>query len=365
MAVNDDGAKREMMPLMRLQRAGPFFLVLSACIAGPVPAAAALGVTCDPLTPVGPVPSLVAFASSHGIPLEGIAVPVEGAVPQKGDQVVFLLALEKGGTTKQWLVRLETDDLTQKERAMKPLPEDVMYTSTGLELHYTNTRTALLVELIGPFSTGSTRQPGAPEQARALVSREYLDLGIAQYCRSALQITKRKQAAGITDDSYSGSYSMPSAEVVARGKQAAAAYGLTPEEERLTFSVYFALRTFFGAASEIPGNQHVLEQVIQKPSVWSVIRHLGVVVRLNSDDESVQVAPEGKAAVQQPVYLLPVLLAMNDTPAVKANLAVSEPLPPLQASAGILAICAEHPKAADRRLFIRMLSARRAATPGS
>ncbi len=351
---------------MRLHHTSPFFVVLLASIAGRVPAAAAVPrIACDPLARVALAPSLVAFASSHGISLEGIDVPVEGAVPQKGDQIVFLLALEKDGTTKQWLVRLETDDLTKKEQAMKPLAEDVIYTSTGLHLQYPNTRTALLVELIGPFSTGSTRQPGAPEQARSLVSREYLDLGIAQYCRSALQVTKRKQAAGITDFHYSGSASIPSAEIVARGKKAAAAFGLTPEEERLSFSVYFALRTFFGAASEIPGNQHVLEQVIQKPSVWSVIRHLGVAVGLEWEPERVQVAPEGTAGVQQPVYLLPVLLSLNNTPAVKANLAVSESLPPLQASAGILAVCAEHPTATDRRLFIRMLSARRAATPGS
>lgn len=350
--------------LMRLQHAGPFLLVVFACIAGRVPAAAAPDITCDPLTPVAPVPSLVAFASSHGIPLEGIAVAAEGAVRQKGDHLVFLLALEKGGTTTQWLARLESDDLTKKEQAMKPLPDDVIHTSTGLHLHYPNTPTALLVEFIGPFSAGSTRQPGAPEQARSLVSREYIELGIAQYCRSALQITKRLQAAGITAGSYGGSTSIPSAEAVARGKQAAAAFGLTPEEERLTFSVYFALRTFFGAAMEIPGNQHVLEQVIKKPSVWSVVSQFGVNTEFKYNWQEVQVAPEGKAAVQQPVYLLSVLLSLNNTPAVKANLAVSEPRPPLQASAGILAICAEHPTAADRRLFIRVLSAGRAAPSG-
>ena len=349
---------------MRRQHAGPFFLVLFACIAGRVSAAAAPGITCDPLTPVAPVPPLIAFASGHGIPLAGLAVSAVGAVPQKSDQAVFLLALEKGGTTQQWLVRLETDDLTKKERTMKPLPDDVIHTSTGLHLHYPNTRTALGVEFIGPFDADSTRQPGAPERARSLVSREYLDLGIAQYCRSALQIAPRVQAAGITDYSYSGSTSVPSPETVARGRQAAAAFGLTPEEERLTFSVYFALRTFLEAARAIPGNQHVLEQVIRKPSVWSVVRHFGVDTTFSYAWEDVEVAPEGTAAVQQPVYLLPVLLSLNDTPAVKANLAVSEPRPPLQAGAGILAICAEHPTATDRRLFIRMLSASRAAPDG-
>lgn len=323
------------------------------------------GISCDPLTPAAPMPSLVTFASSHGIPLTGIAVRAEGAVPQEGDQVVFLLALEEGGSTQQWLVRLETDALTKKEQALKPLRDDVIHTSTGLHLHYANTRTALRVELFGPFGGGSTPRPGAPERARSLVSREYLDLGIAQFCRSALQIAPRLEAAGVTDFAYSGSTSIPTAAAVARGKQTAAALGLTPEEERLYFSVYFALRTFFEAAMQIPGNQHVLEQVIQKPSLWSVVSHFGVKTTFTYGWQDVQVAPEGTDAVQQPVYLLPVLLSLNDAPAVKANLAVSEPRPPLQTGAGILALCAEHPTATDRRLFIRMLSARRGATSGS
>jgi hypothetical protein len=350
---------------MRLRHAGPFFLVLLACIAGRTSNAAAPGTTCDPLTPVALVPSLVAFASSHAIPLEVIAVAAEGAVPQKGDQAVVLLALEKGGTMEQWLVRVEADDLTKKEQTMKPWPDDVIHTTTGLHLHYPNTPAALLVELTGPFGAGSTQQPGVPAQARSLVSREYLDLGIAPFCRSALEIVPRLKAATITDFVYSGSTSMPSAETVARGKKAAGAFGLTAEEERLFFSVYFALQTFFSAAMAIPGNQHVLEEVIQKPSVWSVVRHFGVRTALSFNWQDVQVAPEEKAAVRQPVYLLPVRLSLNSVLAVKANLAVSEPRPPLQTSAGILAICAEHPTAADRRLFIRVLSARRAATPGS
>jgi hypothetical protein len=160
------------------------------------------------------VPSLVAFASSHGIPLDGIAVAAESAVPQKGDQVVVLLALEKGGTTQQWLVRVGADDLTEKEQKMKPWPDDVIHTSTGLHLQYANTPTALLVELTGPFSAGSTRPPGATAYARSLVSREYLDLGIAQYCRSALQIVPRMQAAGIEQSYYAGGTSIPSAEAV-------------------------------------------------------------------------------------------------------------------------------------------------------
>ncbi len=349
---------------MRLHRCVSASLVLLTGLAGRLPAAEATPLTQNPFAAAAPLPLLVAFAASHHLPIEGIAIAAAGAVAQKGDQVVLLLTLEKAGTTRQWLVRLETDDLTDQDWKKKPLPEDVMHTSTGLDLHYANTPTALRVEFFGPFSAGSTGEPVATRQTRTLVSREYLDLGIARYCQSALQIMPRLQAAGIAQPSYYGGSGVLSAEAIAKGKQAAAAFGLAPEEERLAFSVYFALRTFFSAAMEIPACQDVLEQVIQKPSVWSVLGQLGVSSNFKYGWQEVQVAPDGKVALDQPVYLLPLRVALNNTPAVKATLAVTVPRPPLEASAGILAVCAEHPTATDRRLFLRVLSARRAAPAG-
>lgn len=350
---------------MRRLRGATSLLMGLVGLAGRLLAADQPGLTRDPLTAIAPLPSLMAFATARQIPVEGITVASDGAASRPGDQVVLLLTLETAGVSQQWLVRLETDALTAKERALKPLPTDVIHTSTGLELNYPNTRTALRVEFSGPFQAGAAGPAPSSRQARALVSQEYLDLGIARYCETALQIMPRALAAGLTTmPRYNGGSSRFSAEAVAEGKRAVAPLGLVPEEERLAFSVYFALRTFFSAAMEIPACQEVLEQVIQKPSVWSVLGRFGVSSNFEYGWHEVQIAPGVTVAGEQPVFLLPLRVALNATPAVKATLAVTAPRPPLQTAAGIIALCAEHPTAPDRRLFIRALSARRAASDG-
>jgi len=346
-----------------MTRRDSLFLVLFAGLVARLPAADPTALTQSPFASPAPLPSLVAFAASHHIPLEGIAVAADSAVAHQGDQVVLLLTLEKAGAAPQWLVRVSHDDLTDQERKMKPWPEELMHTATGLDLRFANSPTALRVEFIGPFSAG-LKEPPASRQARTLVSREYLELGIAHYCQSALQIMPRLQAAGLAEPAYYGGPSVLSAEAVAQGKKVAAAFGLTPAEERLAFSVFFALRTFFSAAMEIPACQDVLEQVIQKPSAWSVLSSLGVSTNFKYGWQEVRSAPDGPVALAQPVYLLPLRVSLNNTLAVKATLAVTVPHPPLQACAGIVALCAEHPTVPDRRLFLRVLSARRAAPAG-
>jgi len=340
-------------------------LCLSAGLAAPLLAMDQPALTPSPFISPAPLPSLVTFSTEHHLALEGISVAAEGTMLQKGDEVVMLLTLEKAGAIRQWLVRLLADDLTDEERKLKPWPEETMHTSTGLTLHYARTPTALRVEFIGPFSAGSTEPPATSRQARTLVSREYLETGIAAYCRSALQIRPRLQAAGIAEPMYYGGSAAPAPEAVASGKKAAAAFGLTAGEERLAFSVYFALRTFFSAAMEIPACQEVLEQVIQKPSVWSVVSQLGVGTNFKYGWQEVRPVPDAQVALAEPAYLLPLRVSLNNTLAVKATLAVTTPHPPLQVAAGILALCAEHPTETDRRLFLRVLSARRVAAADS
>jgi hypothetical protein len=115
---------------------------------------------------------------------------------------------------------------------------------------------------------------------------------------------------------------------------------------------------------EVPACRDVLEQVIQKPSIWSVLGRFGVRSGFEYGWQEVRVASGVKVAAEQPLYLLPLRVWLNDILAVRATLAVTAPRPPLQAAAGIFALCAEHPTDTDHRLFIRMLSARRTPSGG-
>lgn len=318
----------------------------------------------DPLKPITPFPSLVAFASARQIPLSGIALSDKAPPSHPGDTVTLLFTLYRDGRSRQWLVQVTEDDLTAAERA-KPSPEAVIHTSTGQTFNYAHSPAALRVSFTGPFAASDpaagsqSSPPQASKTGRALVNRESLRQGMSDYCRSALAISARIESIGLKEKDlfFSGGGAVPTPEIIEKGRRSAAQFGLTADEERLAFSVYFSLTTFFSAATEVAACREVIEEVIDKPSFWSIARNLGVRTDFNYLWTKVRLTSP-PADVADPVYTLPVLLYLNGKPGVKATLAVTTPKPPLQTSAGIVALCAEHPKQPDRQLFVRVLSSR-------
>ena len=101
---------------------------------------------------IAPVPALVEFAKQNAIEISRIEPGDEVGRPRAGDRITMLVTLYHGPSTRQWLAIVTQDTLTEKEREMNPLPEEVLYSSTGREMHFTNTRTALSVQFVGPFS---------------------------------------------------------------------------------------------------------------------------------------------------------------------------------------------------------------------
>ena len=317
----------------------------------------------SPLTDVPPNPQLVAYASANAISLRGWETCASALNPRKGDEVVFLFSLQQPAGFRQWLVRLIADDLTPQEVAKKR-DSNRMFTSTGLELEYTHTPAALDVEFIGPFDpVGGASPVVIVNKSRALASAESLSLGIDPYCRSSIEITRRLKTAGLVKPIYYGGDKRPSESAIAKGKAAAAAFQLTPEEERLAFSVYFSLTAFYSVANEIPACRSVLEQVLQKPSAWSVARNLGVGTNFQYGWQDVQKLPEPADGTRAAQFILPARLSLNDEPAVIALLAVTDTQPPLRNCAGIAAIHFEHPTDKNKHLFVRLLSARTAGSP--
>jgi hypothetical protein len=341
----------------------PFFLAWALLSA---PAAEPAAPAPDLITPPDPFPSVVAFAATHQLPLTGLAlapatIPTPTPTPPPGDTVTFLLALHKKATVQQWLIRIETAALTASEAARPKRADNIIHTSTGQKLVYTSSPAALRVQLFGPFTDSPTATPSPQtKEARTVVNGEDLLRGIAEYGRSGLEIVRRMQSPGIpTGFAYYGGGNPVSAEAAAKGRAEAAKIGLTPAEEYIAFNVYFSLTTFFGAAMEIPACRDILSEVVAKPSVWSVARHLGVSTDFNYKWSDVRAADATPLGLSQPAYQLPVRLSLNDKPAVRVQLVVTSPRPPLEACAGILAVYAEHPTEPDRHFFLRLLSAQR------
>jgi hypothetical protein len=319
--------------------------------------------THDPLTALPLAPSLVAYARASGIPLSGIQLAPAGTRPVPGNSVTLLITLVKGGGIQQWLARIAIDQLTARDQASPAIPDAVIHTSTGLTLRYGYSPEALRVRFCGPFAVvavpGAPAAPAAKErETRTIVNGDYLQQGVAQYCESGIEIVRREQAANVSSLIYYAGSGPITPAAAAQGRKSAAQINLSPEEERLSFSVYFALTTFFNAATRIPACRAVLEEVADKPSAWSFLKNSGVRVDSKYAWNDVQTIPANRANLPLPAYELPVQLILNGKAGIKATLAVMEPRTPLQGCAGIFAMCLEHPKDPNRRIFIRLLAAR-------
>lgn len=348
---------------MHLLRAVAPVLSLILGLGGSLPAAETPPAPASSPLEISPFPAVTDYAARHGLAVEGLEFAPDADTARPGDEVVYLLELQQPGGRQQWLVRL-TAGHDDPKRSMHSIPADTIYTSTGLELRYTHTPAAIDVEFIGPFATdAATGAPVAIRRGRAIVSAESLRLGLERYCESAPLIAGREKAAGLEHSVYYaffGGSRRPKPKAIESGRKAAAAFGLTPEEERLNFSVYFALRSFYQAASEIPSCRDVLEQVLQKPSFWSIAGQLGLNATFKYGWQGVRILPAGRFPVSTPVYVLPVSLALNGQPALVAELAVTSTRPPLRNCAGIVALVAGHPTDARKLVFMRLLSARTA-----
>lgn len=93
--------------------------------------------------------------------------------------------------------------------------------------------------------------------------------------------------------------------------------------------------------------------------MWSVLRHGGVKTFFRVDSKNVML---GDAAgwglpANAPLYHLPLILELNDQPALNITLAVTAPQPPLLACAGVVGMMAAKPGDKERYLAVRIVSA--------
>ena len=322
-----------------------------------------------PTNIVTPFSSLKEFAEMHNIPISKIELSKEDSQPRKGDCITLLMTLFQKVPTQQWIAIINQDSLTDAEARLQPMPEEVIYTSTGRELHYKNTRTALDVRFIGPFTEHSsvatdklTAQLTASH--RTILSREQLSFGLDRYAQTAINFTERSMASGVkvNDLFYVGGPSRFTSDQLEQGKKFAAIVHPTEEEERIVFSVTFALNAFLSAALKIDDFNSLINHVLDRPSIWSIITKLGVNRFLNYNPGNVRPFDAEHMGISIPAYELPLRLVLNGSDALLAEIVMTAAQPPLQTCAGIIEISAENPVDHEERLLIQLVASRHSIT---
>jgi hypothetical protein len=105
--------------------------------------------------------------------------------------------------------------------------------------------------------------------------------------------------------------------------------------------------------------QDIFFKVVDMPSVWSMVRHVGVTANLKFETEQFRGADAfaWDASERAGVYYFPMSLDLNNQPALKLTLVVTAPKPPLLGCGGIVGMLGEKPGEKETYLTLRIVSA--------
>lgn len=241
-----------------------------------------------------------------------------------GDEVLFGLRLRRAGAVKHWLLRLrvlEVAAVSADGEALDPVDWSLRINGQVQEFASAVCRAEVVVMDENGVELG---------RSQPLLPRDFLDTGMASACRLVRTRTIRRQAK--LDE---GPELRPLAEATV---SAVALLQVVQEDSVLA---------------------PILWQVIEKPSVWSVVRNMGVNVMMRPSFHRVSRARSPVPAVRDPAYRLPIALEVNATPALNLELYVTESTPPFSLAGGLLGATASHPTDPNLDFSLLLLSARR------
>ena len=314
-------------------------------------------------------PALITAARRHHIPLVGIDAPTNTGKLTLGDAVTAVVTFcQKDAPPTQWLLFVEAVSPGPKDTPPKPKKPAAFYASTGLKMEFASAPAWVDLHTLGPFAdaAGKQKAPTAGDaHSRFTLDQGFLALGMDQAAAAVIRMTQFKEKAGLTNWALNFSPTPPPAESAQQNQKVADRLQLTAGEQRAMAGAIPAMLSYFEVVGETPHLEKLMYKVVDLPSVWSVVGHLGVKVDLDIDSKHfapAEVEPWG-VPTRPPVYYLPMVFRLNRRPGLLLSLAVTTPHPPLLACGGIVGILAEKPGEAGTYLTVRVISAR-FAQPG-
>lgn len=220
---------------------------------------------------IQPGSTVVRYASTHRIKLQGFEVGEKGWPAQPGDQLT-IQDLEK---TRQWLVEVQSVALTEREAKSKPgtglgilsMFQSSLKTDTGHEFSFEQVPVALEVRTHGPFSDDiKDIAERALTTARVLATRDYLAHGLAPMA----EIELRLQAAGKKNPGLSLMFRPKySEEQIAATKARALDAGFTGQDERVYAEAIYAIVQFGNLAFKTDGMDVITREIADSPTLFS------------------------------------------------------------------------------------------------
>ncbi len=314
----------------------------------------------DKFRPAKPCESAIAWARTKKIPLNQFDSTVDGEALNPGDSITGLITLhEKGARQMQWIVFSEIVTAGPRDEIDKSPKPMVFYTTLGNKLEFKSAPVMVNVRTVGPFvEPGEKRKPKVEEEnARFPLDKGYLSLGLDRAVAAVLKFKENKEHGNFVF----GPKPFNDTEIT-KGRKLAEVTHITSEDERALCGSCPALLSYFDFAQHTPGLQDICFKVVDMPSVWSMIRHVGVTANLIFETEQFRAADAfaWESSGNTPAYYFPILLKLNNQPALKVTFVVTSPRPPLLGCGGVVGMLAERPGEKEPYLTLRVISARRA-----
>jgi hypothetical protein len=313
-----------------------------------------------------PLPALVEAARAAGMTVNETASVAARGRMAPGDAVTVLVNLSEGDELKQWLVDIEASRLQDSEK-QRPASVARFFSNTGREHRFGSEPAALALRVLGPLTAADLGKKASthPDVKRgwAVVSADYLGLGLDRVPATMLRVRALREADPTLPSGRLalGPSPFPPA-VVAETRRGADAVGITEADERATAGSFLALGEFFQIAASTPGLADVLKNVIDVPW-WSIVRSGGKTPAIAFEMLPGAAKLESRewtsfVAEQSGAYALPLELRLNGKPALRFQMAVVSPRPPLLVSAGIVGLSAARPNGKGPALMLRVIGTR-------
>ncbi|MCI0747851.1 MAG: hypothetical protein L0Y58_20785 [Verrucomicrobia subdivision 3 bacterium] len=304
-----------------------------------------------------PCPALAATAQLHRIPLEQIDESGQPGLLTPGDSISALVTLHEKGRHTQWLLYLEAANPGPKEQPTNSPAPLIMYSCLGTKLTFASVPAPVKLRTLGPFAAPGRKSPKPGDKSvRFTLDKGFLSLGLDNAAAAILRLKQER-----TRGSFWFQGKPFSAAEIAENKKKIGAVQLSAHEERALAAAGPALMSYFSVVQQTEGLKDILMEIVDLPSVWSMLRNGGVEANISIQQERLAMGAADAWALRegQTVYHLPILLELNKQPALKITLAVTSPNPPLLACGGVVGLLAERPGDAQTYLSLRIISARR------
>ena len=339
---------------------GPILgLLLSLCLWLDVSAQEATPGFVSRLAAVTPMPALAEAAKVNHIPLEQIDPSVETNRVSPGDSFTAVVALFSRRPETQWLLFLQGVEPTPKELKENSPGSMVIYNTLGHKLEFPSAPAFVALRTIGPFVEGETRKKPGDQTTRFVLDQGYLGLGLEQAATAML----RMHRSGVTGPCMSGTEPFGD-DVTGKCRKADESWHINPAEERALAGSFPALLSYFKTAQEAPELLDILTKTLDRPSLWSLLWHVGI----SSTEfrwDATRIAPADASAWQvsghPAAYYCPMTLFLNHHPSLDLTMVVTAPQPPLLSCGGVLGVLAEKPGDKQIYLTLRIVSARLSA----